>query len=96
MGLWKLRSVRPAPIGVIEQKFIDRVTVGEELKVVPRSAKDVYPPAPSEEMFTLDARLKSGLPLTEVDSMLLDVPANVVDSQLEQLQEDLDKLDNVE
>lgn len=90
-------NFHPQPMyGCMTQKFISRVNDGDQLKVIPLPAEKAYPPQPPCENFTLDARLRAGVPLTEVNCELLDVSEKVTNDQLSQLQEDFDKLDSQE
>lgn len=82
--------------GCIEQKFISRIDAGDELKVIPVSAEKAYPPQPSAENFTLDAQLRAGVPLSYVDCALLEVPDKVSQQQLAELNEDLEKLEQID
>ena len=58
-------------VGNLTQSFLSRVDDGRNVRVIPLSSDRAYPPLPSPHNFTLDAQLAAGVPLQEVDSVLL-------------------------
>ena len=82
--------------GVFNSTVYSRVSDGKHssVKLVPSSV--AYPPLPPSSNFTLDAQLRAGVPLTEVNSQLLDTPQSQVNSLLNDFIEDVDKLETIE
>lgn len=82
--------------GTIPISFLSRVTDGKHVRILPVPAKTAYPDLPCADFYTIDARIKAGVPLTEVNSVLLDTPEKQVNEHLSNFVEDYDKsLENV-
>lgn len=78
--MWKKNFVPRENDGVIAQSFLKRVTDGKNIKVLPLPADKAYPPMSHPDYLTLDAQLKAGVNLQEVNSVLIEPSErNVVD-----------------
>lgn len=80
-------------VGTVVGSYRKHVTDGNNIRVMSVSADDAYPELPTPDNFTLDAQLKAGVNLTEVNSVLLDESQRKQDEHLAEFVSDINKLD---